>query len=125
MKKVFSLVLFMLLFGFAWESRAAGWEYCRYSVQQTSDSWDVYVQKRWTGPGPVPPGSFSVQYRVSTISGGVLSYSPWMTLPSGTNNRVGSVGMGGGVVDVQIRIPALTMPGSPPQYTIYTLVPCS
>lgn len=125
MRKLLSALFLVGLFAMPLKSLAFGWEYCRYSVQRTSDSWDVYIHKDWTGPGSPPVFGISIEYRVGTMSGGVITYGPWLTLPFGGGDKyVGSIGMGGGVADVQIRIPGIASPGMPPQYTIYSLPIC-
>lgn len=81
MKKWFfsSFIAVLLLMSF---KSNAGWDYCRQAVLIGTDTWNVYIHKSFSGPGPVYGVSPQFRYRYYDPSSGSYYWSNWQNLPS-------------------------------------------
>lgn len=115
----------MLLCGACYFSKAqVASNFCRYSVQQTIDSWKVYVK---LGPGPyIEPLGFVLtgrQYRVHRNVGGTTTISAWMTYNS--VQYVGTTGFGNSITGIEIKINGyINTPGNPWSNTFFVTNVC-
>ncbi|WP_118976919.1 hypothetical protein [Taibaiella koreensis] len=117
MKKLFSALLPLCFLFLAHKANAFGhYEYCKATVQTTSDSWNVYINRQLVG-GSAPPALLLTEYRITTTyRNGTVTVGSWTTLPSGSSVPVGTSGMGAQITTIEIRVPSLS--------TITVLSPC-
>lgn len=112
MKKMLFMLLLTGLCAISYNSFAA-WQYCRHSVQTTSDTWDVFIVKTWTGGGM--GANPKVQYRYSYFDQNQnLQTTAWAPIPS--SGYIGSTGLGGSLFDIEVRELSWFDPAAPPLF---------
>jgi len=108
-KLLFALLPLCFLFLSQKASAFGHYEYCKATVQTTSDSWNVYINRQLVG-GSAPPALLLTEYRFTrTYRDGSTSTTSWATLPSSSSYFIGTSGMGAQITSVEIRVPALSI----------------
>ncbi|XZF15526.1 hypothetical protein ACTHGU_05275 [Chitinophagaceae bacterium MMS25-I14] len=97
--------------------------FCYSSVQTSSDSWEIYVNKNGGDPFAYQ-GSFSISYDLTTPSG--TTHIGWLGISSWPYD-LGSTGLGAGVSNIVVRqaLPGVDKNGNPTIiYTTYIVSHC-
>lgn len=122
MKKLLFSSLFAVGMLLSIQSNAADWSYCSNSVQITSSSWQIYINKTWAGGGPQLEVQTQYRHSIYDPSSGTWSLTAWQDLPS--SGYIGISSANGGFANYEIREIDMWMPGGPVIRRQFYVGPC-
>ncbi|RQO31886.1 hypothetical protein DBR32_03520 [Taibaiella sp. KBW10] len=98
-KKLFSLLFIGMVFA-SFKSNAI-WSYCQYAVLVGPSSWNLYINKAWSGGQNQLFTHVQYRYSLYTPSSGTWTITTWQDLPP--SGFIGNSSANGGINNIEIR----------------------